>query len=114
MGDELAPGEIARWLERLDKGQQALLQKFEDVRSGLVTRSEWDMQNRIHTQDVADVENRVLDLDKETTKRIEALSEQVSAHRDGISRLKGVLWIVGAILGVVVTVVTSYIQSGRL
>ena len=99
----MAPGEIARWLERLDKGQQDLLRKFEDVRSGLVTRSEWEMQNRIHTQDVADVENRVLDLDR-----------QVSMHRDGISRLKGVLWILGAILGVVVTVVTSYIQSGRL
>ena len=103
MADELASGEIARWLERLDKGQQDLLKKFEDVRAGLVTRSEWDMQNRIHTQDVADVENQV-----------RTLAEQVGTHRDVMSRIKGVLWIVGAILGVVVTVVASYIQSGRL
>ena len=103
MADDLASGEIARWLERLDKGQQALLERFEQVRSELVTRSEWDMQNRIHTQDVADVENRMRDL-----------AEQVGSHRDVMSRIKGVQWVLGVILGVVVTVVASYIQSGRL
>ena len=99
----MAPGEIARWLERLDKGQQDLLKKFEDVRSGLVTRSEWEMQNRLQTQDVADIENTV-----------RGLAEQVSVHRDAMSRVRGVQWVLGVILGVVVTVVASYIQSGRL
>ena len=103
MSDDLATGEIARWLERLDKGQEELLKRFDAIRSELVTRSEWDMQNRIHTQDVADVENRVRDL-----------SEQVGQHRDAMSRVKGVQWVLGVILGVVVTVVASYIQSGRL
>jgi archaellum component FlaC len=99
----MAPGEIARWLERLDKGQQDLLAKFEDVRSGLVSRGEWEMSNRMHTQDVADLENQVRDL-----------TVQVATHRDGISRIKGVMWILGGLLGVVVTIITSYIQSGRL
>ena len=103
MADEMAPGEIARWLARLDQGQQDLLKKFEDVRSGLVTRSEWEMQNRLHTQDVADLENQV-----------RTLAEQVSTHRDVMSRIKGVQWVLGVILGVVVTVVASYIQSGRM
>ena len=99
----MAPGEIARWLERLDKGQQDLLHKFEDIRSELVTRSEWEMQNRLQTQDIADMENQV-----------RTISDQVSVHRDAMSRIKGVQWVLGVILGVVVTVVASYIQSGRL
>lgn len=103
MSDDLATGEIARWLERLDKGQEELLKRFDAIRSELVTRSEWDMQNRIHTQDVADVENQV-----------RTLAEQVSTHRDVMSRIKGVQWVLGVILGVVVTIVASYIQSGRM
>lgn len=110
MADDLASGEIARWLERLDKGQTELLKRFDQIRSELVTRSEWDMQNRIHTQDVADVENQVHGL----SERLDKVAEQVATHRDGMSRFKGVLWILGAILGATVTVITSYIQSGRL
>ncbi|MDA8440500.1 MAG: hypothetical protein M0Z51_16800 [Propionibacterium sp.] len=100
--DEMAPGEIARWLERLDKGQQDLLSRFDLVRSELVTRTEWDLQNRVHAQDVAETEDRV-----------RTLSEQVATHRDAMSRMRGVQWVLGLILGVVVTVVASYIQSGR-
>lgn len=103
MAEEMAPGEIARWLERLDEGQKELLRRFDSVRAELVTRAEWDMQNRIHTQDVADVENQV-----------RTLTEQVASHRDGVSRVKGVMWLLGVILGVVVTVMTAYTQSGRM
>lgn len=99
----MAPGEIARWLERLDKGQQDLLSRFDLVRSELVTRTEWDLQNRVHAQDVAEVEDKVRDL-----------QDRVSVHHDAMSRIKGVQWVLGVILGVVVAVVTSYIQSGRL
>ena len=114
MADDLATGEIARWLERLDKGQEEMLRRFDAIRTELVTRSEWGMQNRIQTQDIADVENKVRDLADQTEKRLEALAEQVGSHRDVLSRVKGVQWVLGVILGVVVTIVAAYIQSGRM
>jgi hypothetical protein len=121
MVDDMAPGEIARTLQRLDEGQKELVQAQREDHQAVMAelsalgdkyihRGEWDMQNRIFTAGLADLENDARDDRKASSD----LTIEVSSLRQHASRLSGMMAAMGLILGVLVTVIGSYIASGRL
>ena len=110
MADELAPGEIGRRLTNLETNVTQLPEKIGLMLDRYVAKEVYDVQRQADLRAQADLEDEIRTLRKE----LDVTREQVATHRDGMSRFKGVLWILGAILGATVTVITSYIQSGRL
>ena len=110
MSDELTPGEIGRRLTGLEEGVKKLPAQIREELAQYVAKEVYEVQRQADQREMEGVKNELGRLREEH----EGVKTEVSAHRDTQSRLKGVMWLLGVILGVVVTVVASYIQSGRL
>jgi hypothetical protein len=119
--EDMAPGEIARTLQRLDDGQKELVQAQREDHQAVMAelsalgdkyihRAEWDMQNRIFTAGLADLENDARD-DRKAHANVE---EQVATLKQHESRLGGMMAVLGVIVGIIATLLGSYIASGRL
>ena len=120
-GSDLTNGEIARTLKRLDdgqkqivvdqrEGQKQVIEKIDAMTDKFIHRAEWDMQNRVHAADLADLENAARD----DRKAAEVLATQVGTLEKHSSYQKGILAVLSLLFGVAVAVVTAYIQAGRL
>lgn len=118
-GDEMAPAEIVRTLGRLDEGQKELVRAQREgqkavmdqltlMRGEFIHRTEFDLQNRIVTNDMADVENAARD----DRKAHAALVDQVSALKSQMDRWKGWTAAGEGVLGIALGFLYAYIQAG--
>lgn len=119
----MAPAEIVRTLGRLDEGQKELVRAQREgqkavmdqltlMRGEFIHRTEFDLQNRIVTNDMADVENAARDTKRVADERHEAVLAQVTALVSQVDKWKGWTAGVGAIIGVALGLLYAYIQAG--
>jgi hypothetical protein len=64
--DDLTLGEIGRTLERLDKGQKELIDRFDLMRGEFVHKDTYDAQRTASDREIRDVKDR---LDKAEARR---------------------------------------------
>lgn len=108
--DDLTQGEVGRRLSSLEGTVSTLPDKLAQMLGLYVAKEVYEAHREADQRELESVKSDLSRLREEH----EGVKGEVSTHRDTQSRLKGVMWILGGILGVVVTVVASYIQSGRL
>lgn len=75
--------EVTRWLQRMDDGQRAILEKLESMRGDFVHRNEWDLRAAEVDRRLANLEGRRVPWTSVTSAVVALLALAASLHLIG-------------------------------